>query len=210
MSNTSFDSYVEEMINDWTNWNICPIVDGQMLYLEDHATNTKYWGEAGSKFLTEHFESNINLRFHLLDKYTELDFIVLALQHHMMYEALRDYIVFLIDNKHPISSTLQWINRQILRGVDPFEGKRKGAAEKGRNAKFYWRDSLIAITVDVWKDRYPSMRIRVSPADKNDENFGIVTVIEKALAKSKPKFASPIKSDAIYNIYRKIHKEAAL
>ena len=76
-------------------------------------------------------------------------------------------------------------NRSLfLKGVDPHV--RRGAAEKGRyDDKFKWRDSLIAITVDMWKEKnYPIAR---GTESAGKAPFTILELIHEALKRVRPK-----------------------
>jgi len=195
--------YVDEMIDKWKYWNICPIVDGKIDFLEDHPLNEGIWGKDGSEFLHKHFKDGVKKSFKKLNTEDEIQFGYLALRHNQMYSALRDYIVMLHVNECEFSETMHWIAARMLLG-EVFRKNEKGASAKGVYGKYKWRDILIACTIDVWRDLHDKLPVKND--DYDEDKLTICSIIHAAFQKLTPENEEIIKPDRIYKIYLKERK----
>ena len=196
--------YVDEMIDKWTYWNICPIVDGKIDFREDCYLDDRLWGEESGEFLHKHFGSfgiiNSNKK---LNEDDEVLFIHYAHQNEKVYEALRDYLAMLHITQSEFSKLMHWMGYNMLLGKSPFSEK-KGASVKGANAKYYWRDILIAVTVDIWRDLHPKLPVKNDNYD--EDQVTICSIIHAAFQKLTPEDKDTLKPDRIYRVYLKERK----
>ena len=175
---------VQSIIEFWKHCNVCPIIDGRMDYLEDHPLNASIWSEKGGKFIYEHFGQSVTTGFSdRLSPQEEALFVVYAFENSAVWDELVSYAQKLTENEEHLGGLMLHMVSLFLKGDDPHD--RRGAAEQGRyDDKFKWRNSLIAITVDIWKEKkYPITRANETVGRAP---FTILELIHEALKRVRP------------------------
>ena len=201
--------YVDEMIDDWFSLGL-PISRHGLHFLTERSLGSKYYGSEGYEFLMEHFLGNIHTNLKKLSDTEEDQFIRFASRHRKMWEAFRNYIIWLLENEYELSDVIRSVNISMLEGYEPNYPKAVGAAVAGRDGRYYERDTLIALTIEIWRDKYGKMPIKNNYKKKAEDQLTICSILYTALDKMKTKGETTPQPDAIYKIYLKARKRIAM
>ncbi|MDA9613432.1 hypothetical protein N9S22_04890 [Paracoccaceae bacterium] len=201
--------YVDEMIDDWYSLEF-PIIKGKLNFLTDKALGSNYYGSDGHEFILEHFNGDIHTGLKKLSASQEDWFTVLASRHRKVWEALRKYIIWLLENNYELNEEIRFINTLMLEGYEPNYPKAQGAAVAGRIGRYYWRDFFIALTVDLWRNKYNKMPIKNYLNDGAEDQITICSLIYTALNKMRPYGETTPQPDRIYKIYLKARKDVVI
>ena len=205
-----FEIYVAEMIDDWARWNLCPIIDGKMDLMIDHPATESVWGQFGSQFILATFGERFPKGMRKLSTDAEELFYVLALENEKMWGALKLYIEYLHLTQSEFSQNMHMAAFQMLTDDPVFKRpKKQGGQKKG---KYEFRDILIAVTVDIWREKgYINLPIKKNDEHSDPNHFDMFDIIHAALSRVKPDNGPSVPTaKSLHRIYREVLKKDRL